>query len=99
MFIAGIDGGGTHTRIELRDMENRLLRRGEFGPFNLNAIGESAFRRLLREVFAWCGDMAVAPAAFFPKQMDPVPATRTRPSPSMAPRRAISWSPQSFHFP
>jgi len=58
MFIAGIDGGGTHTRIELRDMENRLLRRGEFGPFNLNAIGESAFRRLLREVFAWCGDMS-----------------------------------------
>ncbi len=58
MFVAGIDGGGTHTRIELRDMENRLLRRGEFGPFNLNSIGESAFRSLLREVFAWCGGMA-----------------------------------------
>lgn len=57
MFAAGIDGGGTHTRIELRDMENRLLRRGEFGPFNLNAIGETAFRELLREVFAWCGGM------------------------------------------
>ena len=57
MFVAGIDGGGTHTRIELRDMENRLIRRGEFGPFNLNAIGETAFRSLLREVFGWCGDM------------------------------------------
>ena len=57
MFIAGIDGGGTHTRIELRDMENRLIRRGEFGPFNLNSIGEAAFRDLLREVFAWCGGM------------------------------------------
>ena len=57
MFIAGIDGGGTHTRIELRDMENRLLRRGEFGPFNINSIGEEAFRNLLREVFAWCGGM------------------------------------------
>lgn len=57
MFIAGIDGGGTHTRVELRDMENRLLRRGEFGPFNINAIGESAFRTLLREVFHWCGGM------------------------------------------
>lgn len=57
MFIAGIDGGGTHTRIELRDMENRMIRRGEFGPFNLNSIGESAFRALLREVFAWCGGM------------------------------------------
>ena len=57
MFIAGIDGGGTHTRIEVRDMENRLLRRGEFGPFNINSIGEAAFRDLLREVFAWCGGM------------------------------------------
>ncbi len=57
MFIAGIDGGGTHTRIELRDMENRLLRKGDFGPFNLNSIGETAFRTLLREVFAWCGCM------------------------------------------
>ena len=27
-------------------------------PFNLNAIGEAAFRRLLRQVFAACGDMA-----------------------------------------
>jgi len=57
MFIAGIDGGGTHTRIEVRDMENKLLRREEFGPFNLNSIGETAFRGLLREVFAWCGGM------------------------------------------
>ena len=57
MFIAGIDGGGTHTRIELRDMENRLIRRGDFGPFNLNSIGETAFRNLLREVFSWCGNM------------------------------------------
>ena len=55
MFIAGIDGGGTHTRVELRDMENRLLRRGEFGPFNINSIGEAAFEVLLREVFDWCG--------------------------------------------
>ena len=57
MFIAGIDGGGTHTRIELRDGENRLLRKGEFGPFNINSIGEAAFEALLREVFAWCGNM------------------------------------------
>ena len=57
MFIAGIDGGGTHTRLEIRDMENRTLRREEFGPFNINSIGEAAFRNLLREVFAACGDM------------------------------------------
>ena len=58
MVIAGIDGGGTHTRLELRDEENRLLSRTDFGPFNLNAIGEAAFRRLLRQVLAACGDMA-----------------------------------------
>ena len=58
MFIAGIDGGGTHTRIEVRNMDNTLVRRGDFGPFNINSIGETAFRGLLREVFAWCGDMA-----------------------------------------
>ena len=58
MFIAGIDGGGTHTRIEVRDVDNRLVRRGEFGPFNINSIGEEAYRNLLREVFAWCGGMA-----------------------------------------
>ena len=58
MFVAGIDGGGTHTRIELRDMDNCFLRRGDFGPFNINAVGESGFRRVLQEVFRWCGGMA-----------------------------------------
>lgn len=58
MFIAGIDGGGTHTRLELRTADNTLLRRQEFGPFNLNAIGEDAFRARLREVFTACGKMA-----------------------------------------
>ena len=57
MFVAGIDGGGTHTRIELRDMDNCFLRHGEFGPFNINSIGETAFRSLLREMFDWCGGM------------------------------------------
>ena len=58
MIIAGIDGGGTHTRLELRTSDNRLLERLEFGPFNLNAIGEAAFRGRMQEVFAACGDMA-----------------------------------------
>ena len=57
MFVAGIDGGGTHTRIEVRDMENHVVRRGEFGPFNINSIGEEAFRSLIGEIFSWCGDM------------------------------------------
>lgn len=57
MRIAGIDGGGTHTRLELRDGENRLLGRKTFGPFNLNSIGKDAFLALLQEVFAACGPM------------------------------------------
>lgn len=57
MFLAGIDGGGTHTRLEIRDMDNRFRSRAEFGPFNLNSIGEEAFRRLLREIFRACGGM------------------------------------------
>ena len=57
MFVAGIDGGGTHTRLELRDGENRFVCRKEFGPFNLNAIGEAAFRHLLRQVFEESGKM------------------------------------------
>lgn len=57
MFIAGMDGGGTHTRLELRDCKNNLIRREQFGPFNLNSIGEGAFRALLRQVFAACGGM------------------------------------------
>ncbi len=57
MFIAGIDGGGTHTRVELRDEHNQFLKRLEFGPFNLNAIGEEAFRALLQQVFTALGDM------------------------------------------
>lgn len=58
MIIAGIDGGGTHTRLELRDENNQFLRRAEFGPFNINSIGEEAFRNLLRQVFAEIGDMS-----------------------------------------
>ena len=57
MFIAGIDGGGTHTRVELRDQDNHFISRTEFGPFNLNSIGEEAFRKLLAEIFTACGGM------------------------------------------
>lgn len=65
MIIAGIDGGGTHTRLELRDENNRFLRRAEFGPFNINSIGEEAFRTLLRQVFAEIGDMSQCQSIVF----------------------------------
>ena len=57
MFVAGIDGGGTHTRLELRDEHNQMLGRMEFGPFNLNSIGEAGFIQLLEELFSAFGDM------------------------------------------
>ncbi len=57
MFVAGIDGGGTHTRLELRDEGNNLIRRSQFGPFNITSIGEEAFSALLREVFDSCGGL------------------------------------------
>lgn len=65
MFFAGIDGGGSHTRLELRDQNNNVISRTEFGPFNINAIGEEAFRSLLRDVFASCGNMAECAAICF----------------------------------
>ena len=58
MFIAGIDGGGTSTRLEIRDADNTFIRRESFGAFNISAIGEDAFSARLDEVFAACGDMS-----------------------------------------
>ena len=47
MFI-GIDGGGTSTKVEIhRDGQSE---RRKYGPFNISAIGEEDFRKLLREM-------------------------------------------------
>lgn len=58
MFILGIDGGGTHTRVQLRDLANTILDTLEFGPVNIAAIGAEGLRQRLREIFQACGDMA-----------------------------------------
>ena len=65
MFIAGIDGGGTSTKLEIRTAENRFVRRESFGAFNISAIGEEGFAARLREVLAACGDMAACAAICF----------------------------------
>ena len=65
MFIAGIDGGGTSTKLEIRTAENRFVRRESFGAFNISAIGEAGFAARLREVLAACGDMADCAAICF----------------------------------
>lgn len=58
MFVAGIDGGGTSTRLEIRTTENTFVRRESFGAFNISAIGGDGLAARLREVFAACGNMA-----------------------------------------
>lgn len=58
MFIAGIDGGGTGTRLELRRGDNTFIGRAEFGPFNIAAIGEERFTERLRGIFSYCGEMS-----------------------------------------
>ena len=57
MFVAGIDGGGTSTRLEIRDADNNFIRRESFGAFNISAIGSDTFSARLGEVFAACGNM------------------------------------------
>lgn len=51
-FAAGIDGGGTRTRVLCRDREGREEQR-DFGPFNLNSIGPERFGQLLDELTAY----------------------------------------------
>ncbi|MCI8332365.1 MAG: ATPase [Clostridiales bacterium] len=50
-FIAGVDGGGTKTMIECRDVTGHVLNRQRFGAFNINSIGEEGFAALLQEIF------------------------------------------------
>lgn len=57
MLVVGIDGGGTHTRVELRDGDYCVLKRGSFGPFNMAALGERGFRQRMQEIIAFCGDI------------------------------------------
>ena len=57
MFVVGIDGGGTKTRVAVCASDGTLLRRETLGAFNLSDIGEEGFRRRVEEILALCGDM------------------------------------------
>ena len=67
-FTAGIDGGGTKTTVECRDAQGAVLCRKTFGAFNLNSIGEDAFRGLLAEITGFfsglggCGALCIGAA-------------------------------------
>jgi len=52
-FIAGIDGGGTKTRVVCAAPEGRELDSALFGPFNLNSIGKERFSALLEAICAY----------------------------------------------
>ena len=57
MYVIGIDGGGTKTRVAVCAPDGTLLRQETLGAFNLSAIGEDGFRRRTEEILALCGDM------------------------------------------
>ena len=46
-IIAGVDGGGTKTKLICKSLEGDDERVFRYGPFNINAIGEAQFRTLL----------------------------------------------------
>lgn len=62
MFVVGIDGGGTKTRVAVCASDGTLLRRETLGAFNLSDIGEDGFRRRVEEILAFCGDMSACGA-------------------------------------
>ena len=49
-IIAGIDGGGTKTRIRCRDLRGNEISSQSFGPFNMNSIGPEKFRELMAQI-------------------------------------------------
>lgn len=75
-IIAGIDGGGTGTTVELRDMENQVLQRKKFGPFNINSIGKERLYGLLGEIFEYisgfgeCGAVCIGAAGISNSAVD-----------------------------
>lgn len=50
-IVAGIDGGGTGTTLEIWDDNGNKIARKTFGAFNLNSIGESSYKKLLSNIF------------------------------------------------
>ena len=58
MFVAGIDGGGTSAKLELRFPDEQRVVRRLFGPLNITASAREAYAQRLREIFHYCGDMS-----------------------------------------
>lgn len=56
-FIAGVDGGGTKTRVICASPDGRVLDTAVFGPFNMNSIGEERFSALLQQLCAYLNEL------------------------------------------
>ena len=56
-FVCGIDGGGTRTTVLCRSADGHDVIRREFGPLNLNSIGEKAFRESLEEITVYVSSL------------------------------------------
>lgn len=61
-FVAGIDGGGTKTRVCCRTLDGNDLGTEIFGAFNMNGIGREKFVRLLDEITAYLNGMGICRA-------------------------------------
>lgn len=56
-FLAGIDGGGTKTKVVCVTPQGQELETKFFGPFNLNSIGAQRFQELLEELGAYLNSL------------------------------------------
>ena len=61
-FVAGIDGGGTKTRVCCGTLDGNDLGTEIFGAFNMNGIGREKFVRLLDEITAYLNGMGICRA-------------------------------------
>lgn len=49
-IVAGIDGGGTKTKVICQDLQGQTIAEEKFGAFNLNSIGEEGFTALMKQI-------------------------------------------------
>lgn len=74
-FIAGVDGGGTKTKVVCASPEGKVLGTAVFGPFNMNSIGAERFSALLQELCAYlnglghCRALCIGSAGISNKEM------------------------------
>ena len=55
-FVCGVDGGGTMTIAICCNLQGKEIARREFGPFNLNSIGQQAFKNILNELVSFLNE-------------------------------------------